>query len=91
MSDLGDSPFDLDVLSLIASVEQAWDSVKEMSSSIDAVSEAALSVEAERVESPCCSFAGRVTTANRQGLADLVDLALSVEFRKYTASFFKCL
>ena len=56
-----------------------------MSSVIGADSEGALAidVEAARIDLQCCHFATRVSSAYQKGPDELLNLALSEQFRKY--------
>ena len=60
--------------------------LEEMTSNIGAESEDALAVEAARTEYVSCQFTVRVSSANRDGLNEILGLALSEEFRKYCFS-----
>ena len=54
-----------------------------MASSIESSSEEALATEAANLNPPCCQFAGRVTSSSLGGMSELLELALSEDFREY--------
>ena len=82
MSEWEDHHFDPDLVNLLLSVESRWQELDEMSSSINADSEAALEAEAVHEDPLCCQFSGRVTSANSDAMNELLEVALSKEFRK---------
>ena len=88
MSDLGGSSFDPDLWSLVSLAEENYQEIEEMASGIDSTSEEALAEGAATVLSPCCQFAGRVNSASLGGMSELLELALSEEFRKYKSLVF---
>ena len=88
MSDLGGSSFDPDLWSLVSLAEENYQEIEEMASGIDSSSEEALAEGAATVLSPCCQFAGRVNSASLGGMSELLELALSEEFRKYKSLVF---
>ena len=90
MSALGSSTVDLDFWSLVSLVEQRSVEIEEISSSIGADSECALDAEAARVDSPCCRFASRVDSVNREGLDAFLNLAPSEQFREYLVDLHSC-
>ena len=88
MFDLGGSSFDPDLWSLVSLAEENYQEIEEMASGIDSSSEEALAEGAATVLSPCCQFAGRVNSASLGGMSELLELALSEEFRKYKSLVF---
>ena len=83
MSDLGGSSFDPDLWSLVSLAEQSYQDLEEMASGIESLSEEALATEAANLDLPCCQFAGRVTSSSLGGMSELLELALSENFREY--------
>ena len=88
MSDLGGSSYDPDLWSLVSLAEENYQEIEEMASGIDSSSEEALAEGAATVLSPCCQFARRVNSASLGGMSELLELALSEEFRKYKSLVF---
>ena len=84
MSDLGGSSFDPDLWSLVSLAERSYQDIEEMASSIGSLSEEALATEAANLNPPCCLFAGRVTSSSLGGMSELLELALSEDFREYS-------
>ena len=84
MSELGDLPFDPELIALILNAENCYREVDEMSSSIDGSSDTVLAEGVVTAIPPCCQFSGRIGNENREGLSALLELALSSEFRKFT-------
>ena len=84
MSDLGDSSFDPDLWSLVSLAEHSYQDFEEMASGIESSSEEALATEAANLDPPCCQFAGRVTSSSLGGMSELLELALSEDFREYS-------
>ena len=84
MSDLGGSSFDPDLWSLVSLAEQSYQDLEEMASGIESSSEEALAREAVNLNPPCCQFAGRVTSSSLGGMSELLELALSENFREYS-------
>ena len=82
MSGVSDYTFDPDLIQLILRAESSWREVDEMSSSIGEEAEAALAGVAEEITPICCQFAEKITAENREGLAELLEIAVSEEFRK---------
>ena len=83
MSDLGGSSFDPDLWCLVSLAERSYQDIEEMASSIESSSEEALATEAANLNPPCCQFAGRVTSSSLGGMSELLELALSEDFREY--------
>ena len=87
MSELGGASSDADLWSLVSIAEQSYQELEDMASSIEELSEEALAAEAEHLGSPCCHLSGRVTSSFLGHMNELLELALSDEFRKYTSLF----
>ena len=87
MTDSIDDITDSDLWALVTEADRTSSRLEEMSSCIDEESEEALAMEAARSESLCCQLSGRVASVNYDGLYEIVELALSEEFRKY---YFVC-
>ena len=63
MSERGGASFDPDLWALVSIAEQSYQELEDMASCIEGLSEEALAAEAEHLGSPCCQFAGRVTSS----------------------------
>ena len=85
MSELGGVSSDADLWSLVSIAEQSYQELEDMASCNEQLSEEALAAEAEHLGSPCCHFAGRVTSSFLGHMKELLELALPDEFRKYTS------
>ena len=82
MSNLSGPSFDPDLWSLVSLAERSYQDIEEMASSIGSSSEEALATEAANLNPPCCLFAGRVTSSSLGGMSELLELALSEDFRE---------